>query len=40
MNYNKLIDCIILDEYHYGAWNENSKGILSKEDKLIEQEKL
>ena len=32
-------DCIIFDEYHYGAWNENSKGILSKEDKLIEQEK-
>ncbi len=31
-------DCIVLDEYHYGAWNENSKGILSKTDKEIEDE--
>tara|TARA_B110000879_G_C11165054_1_gene510785 strand:- start:251 stop:2758 length:2508 start_codon:yes stop_codon:yes gene_type:complete len=31
-------DCIVLDEYHYGAWNENSKGILSKNEKLIEEE--
>ena len=31
-------DCIVLDEYHYGAWNENSKGILSKIDKEIEDE--
>ena len=32
-------DCIILDEYHYGAWNENSKGILSSIDENIEKEK-
>tara|TARA_X000000368_G_scaffold418262_1_gene417293 strand:- start:92 stop:2590 length:2499 start_codon:yes stop_codon:yes gene_type:complete len=31
-------DCIILDEYHYGAWNENSKGILTSDEKIIEQE--
>ena len=31
-------DCIVLDEYHYGAWNENSKGILSKTDQEIEDE--
>ena len=31
-------DCIILDEYHYGAWNENSKGILNTDEKIIEQE--
>ena len=32
-------DCIILDEYHYGAWNENSKGILSSIDENLEKEK-
>ncbi len=31
-------DCIILDEYHYGAWNENSKGILSSTDNNLEKE--
>ena len=31
-------DCIILDEYHYGAWNENSKGLLSSDDEIIEKE--
>jgi hypothetical protein len=20
-------DCVILDEYHYGAWRENAKGV-------------
>ena len=25
-------DCIILDEYHYGAWNENSKEFYDSED--------
>ena len=33
-------DCIILDEYHYGAWNENAKGILSPKEIQIEQENL
>ena len=33
-------DCIILDEYHYGAWNENAKGILSPTEIQIEQENL
>ena len=32
-------DCIILDEYHYGAWNENSKGILSSNEVNLEKEK-
>jgi len=32
-------DCIILDEYHYGAWRENAKGILSPDDQNIETEK-
>lgn len=32
-------DCIILDEYHYGAWNENSKEILSSIDENLEKEK-
>jgi hypothetical protein len=31
-------DCIILDEYHYGAWNENSKSILSQDDQKIQKE--
>ena len=26
-------DCIILDEYHFGAWNENSKELYDPEDK-------
>ncbi len=30
-------DCIILDEYHFGAWNENSKELYDAEDKT-EQE--
>lgn len=33
-------DCIILDEYHYGAWNENAKGILSPKETLIEEDNL
>ena len=32
-------DCIIFDEYHYGAWNEKAKGILSKDDLIIENER-
>ncbi len=31
-------DCIILDEYHYGSWRDNAKGILSDDDKLIKDE--
>jgi hypothetical protein len=31
-------DCIILDEYHYGAWNENSKGLLSSDDETNHEE--
>ena len=26
-------DCVILDEYHYGAWRENSKELFEAEDK-------
>lgn len=26
-------DLIVLDEYHYGAWNENSKNLLDSDDK-------
>lgn len=25
-------DCIVLDEYHFGAWNKNSKDLYDKED--------
>lgn len=31
-------DCIILDEYHYGAWRKNAKDLYNAEDKT-EQEK-
>lgn len=24
-------DCVVFDEYHYGAWNENSKGLFNDE---------
>lgn len=36
-------DLIVLDEYHYGAWNENSKNLLNStgnDDKEIHQEQL
>ena len=33
-------DCIILDEYHYGAWRDNAKGMLSSEDEYISKENL
>ncbi len=26
-------DCVILDEYHYGAWRENAKDLFESEDK-------
>jgi len=26
-------DCVILDEYHYGAWRENAKDLFEEEDK-------
>ena len=26
-------DCVILDEYHYGAWRENAKELFEAEDK-------
>jgi len=38
-------DCVIFDEYHFGAWNENSKGLFNelyedgKDEDLIEFEK-
>ena len=25
-------DCVILDEYHYGAWRENAKELFEAED--------
>jgi hypothetical protein len=35
-------DCVVLDEYHYGAWNEHSKGLfeMQEEDEItkVEQE--
>ncbi|MCF8054734.1 MAG: GIY-YIG nuclease family protein, partial [Deltaproteobacteria bacterium] len=27
-------DCVILDEYHYGAWRENAKELFEAEDKI------
>ena len=27
-------DCVILDEYHYGAWRENAKELFESEDKM------
>jgi hypothetical protein len=38
-------DCVVFDEYHFGAWNENSKGLFNelyedgKDEDLIEFEK-
>ena len=34
-------DCIILDEYHWGAWNDRTKAYISEEDKIIfDEEKV
>jgi len=33
--FNKL-DCVILDEYHYGAWRENAKELSSEDRKEVE----
>ncbi len=30
-------DCVILDEYHYGAWRENAKDLFESEDKREEE---
>lgn len=30
-------DCVILDEYHYGAWRENAKDLFQAEDKKEEE---
>ena len=32
-------DLIVLDEYHYGAWNENSKRLLSEEEQEEQDER-
>ena len=26
-------DCVVFDEYHYGAWRENAKDLFESEDK-------
>ena len=31
-------DCVVLDEYHYGAWNENSQKLFAKEGEDLEEE--
>jgi hypothetical protein len=33
-------DCVVLDEYHYGAWNEHSKGLfeMQEEDEITKAE--
>ena len=34
-------DCIILYEYHWGAWNDRTKAYISEEDKIIfDEEKV
>lgn len=30
-------DCVVLDEYHYGAWRENAKDLFEAEDKKEEE---
>jgi hypothetical protein len=30
-------DCIVLDEYHFGAWRDSAKGILDSEDELADE---
>lgn len=31
-------DCVIFDEYHYGAWRDNAKDLFGKEDEFDKQE--
>lgn len=31
-------DCVILDEYHYGAWRENAKELFESEEKRVARE--
>lgn len=31
-------DCVILDEYHYGAWRENAKDLFEAEEKRVQQD--
>lgn len=33
-------DCVILDEYHYGAWRENAKELFESEDKKVQLDEL
>jgi hypothetical protein len=32
-------DCVIFDEYHYGAWRERAKNLFNEEESVEEQEK-
>ena len=29
---HKIMDCVILDEYHYGAWREKAKDLFEAEE--------
>lgn len=31
-------DCIIFDEYHYGAWREKSKGLFEAEEQAFQKQ--
>ncbi len=31
-------DCVVLDEYHYGAWRENAKDLFAGEEKEVQEE--
>lgn len=31
-------DCVVLDEYHYGAWRENAKDLFAGEEKEVQDE--
>lgn len=31
-------DCVVFDEYHYGAWRDNAKDLFGKEDEFDKQE--
>lgn len=33
-------DCVVFDEYHYGAWRDNAKELFEGEDKLVAENEL
>lgn len=36
--YDTKWDCVVLDEYHYGAWRENAKDLFAGEEKEVQED--